>query len=317
MPTAGSWGLRLRHGRPPMTPPRSDGMNWAAVPRGARRCTGAHGPPLHPGSRDGSALLVGLQIHGGPGGAVVAYAFRPDLSEHLGIVRHEFLQSALLAFAVGAALGLLIASLIARRLARIARRRARDRRGRLQRPDPRPLPGRGRQPRRSIERMRASSRISSARSRRTATGSSGCSTASTTACCSRPRAPRRVRERPRARAARHRRASRRSPISPDGPGGAAAARGRPLLDGAAGPPPADVDERTLLVSGIPPSAGGENAISSSSTSRARAQRARPAGVRDERRARAAHAARVHRHRRRDAADRRQGRAGRRATRSST
>ena len=35
-------------------------------------------------------------------------------------MRHEFLQSALLAFAVGAALGLLIASLIARRLARIA-----------------------------------------------------------------------------------------------------------------------------------------------------------------------------------------------------
>ena len=35
-------------------------------------------------------------------------------------MRHEFLQSALLAFAVGAALGLLIATLIARRLARIA-----------------------------------------------------------------------------------------------------------------------------------------------------------------------------------------------------
>src|SRR5262249_17415279 len=46
---------------------------------------------------------------------------RPELSEQLGIVRHEFLQSALLAFAVGAALGLLIATLIARRLARIAR----------------------------------------------------------------------------------------------------------------------------------------------------------------------------------------------------
>ena len=72
------------------------------------------------GQSDGSAFVIGLRIHGGPGSALVAYTLRPELSEQLGIVRHEFLQSALLAFAVGAALGLLIATLIARRLARIA-----------------------------------------------------------------------------------------------------------------------------------------------------------------------------------------------------
>ena len=66
-----------------------------------------------------------------PGGAVVAYSLRPELREQLGIVRHEFLQAALLAFAVGAALGLLIATLIARRLAAHRPRGEGDRRGRL------------------------------------------------------------------------------------------------------------------------------------------------------------------------------------------
>ena len=105
-----------------MTPLRSQGIAWTSVPvrREALRTTLAGHRYIY-GRSDGSAFVVGLEIHGGPGGAVVAYSLRPDLSEQLGIVRHEFLQSALLAFAVGAALGLLIATLIARRLARIAR----------------------------------------------------------------------------------------------------------------------------------------------------------------------------------------------------
>ena len=105
-----------------MTPLRSQGINWASVPRGREALhTALTGHRYIFGRSDGSAFVVGFEIHGGPGGAVVAYSLRPDLREQLGIVRHEFLQSALLAFAVGAALGLLIASLIARRLARIAR----------------------------------------------------------------------------------------------------------------------------------------------------------------------------------------------------
>jgi two-component system, OmpR family, sensor histidine kinase VicK len=106
----------------PLTPLRSQGINWASVPGGREALRVAlTGHRYIFGRSDGSAFVVGLEMHGGPGDAVVAYALRPELREQLGIVRHEFLQSALLAFAVGAALGLLIATLIARRLARIAR----------------------------------------------------------------------------------------------------------------------------------------------------------------------------------------------------
>ena len=115
--------LRLRH-----EGPADDAAALAGDRLGERARTAARrsrrrsrGHRYIYGRSDGSAFVVGLEIHGGPGGAVVAYSLRPELREQLGIVRHEFLQSALLAFAVGAALGLLIASLIARRLARIAR----------------------------------------------------------------------------------------------------------------------------------------------------------------------------------------------------
>jgi two-component system sensor histidine kinase VicK len=109
-----------RRGRP-LTPLRSQGIAWESVPGGREAlATALTGRRSIRGLRDGSAFVVGLRMHGGNGGAVVAYALRPELRAQLGIVRHEFLQAALLAFAVGAALGLLIASLIARRLARIA-----------------------------------------------------------------------------------------------------------------------------------------------------------------------------------------------------
>ena len=39
------------------------------------------------GAKDGSSFVVGLELHGGPGGAVVAYSLRPELREQLGIVR--------------------------------------------------------------------------------------------------------------------------------------------------------------------------------------------------------------------------------------
>jgi signal transduction histidine kinase/HAMP domain-containing protein len=110
-----------RAGRP-LTPLRSQGAVWKNVPNGAEALhTALAGRRYTAGAGDGSAFVVALQLHGDAGGAVVGYSHRPDLSTQLGIVRHEFVQSALLAFAVGAALGLLIASLIARRLARIAR----------------------------------------------------------------------------------------------------------------------------------------------------------------------------------------------------
>jgi signal transduction histidine kinase/HAMP domain-containing protein len=73
-------------------------------------------------SRNGSALVVGLPIHGaGPAAALLVYSHRPELGAQLGIVQNQYLSAALVAFAVGAAAGLVIASLIAYRLARIAR----------------------------------------------------------------------------------------------------------------------------------------------------------------------------------------------------
>ena len=71
-------------------------------------------------ARDGSAIVVGLEIHGGPARGLLAYSLRPELKTQLGIVRNEFLRSALIAFVLGAAAGLVVATLIARRLKRIA-----------------------------------------------------------------------------------------------------------------------------------------------------------------------------------------------------
>jgi signal transduction histidine kinase len=98
-----------------------EGVEWERVPDGAealraalggRRFIAEHG--------EGASFVIGVRIYGGPGAALVAYSIRPELQEQLSIIRSEFLRSALLAVAVGAALGLLIATLIARRLARIA-----------------------------------------------------------------------------------------------------------------------------------------------------------------------------------------------------
>ena len=102
--------------------PRSFGLQWDEVTGGhdALR-TALSGYRYIHGRRDGSSYTIGLPIHRGAGAALVAYSLRPELRQQLGIVRTEYLQSALIAFGVGAALGLLIAGLTARRLARIAR----------------------------------------------------------------------------------------------------------------------------------------------------------------------------------------------------
>ena len=171
--------------RGPITPPRSQGINWSAVPGGREALrTSLTGHRYISGAKDGSSFVVGLQLHGGPGGAVVAYSLRPELREQLGIVRHEFLQSALLAFAVGAALGLLIASLIARRLARIANAGSRSARATSASIPTTASPTRSAASRGRSSACAASCRSSSTRSSTTATGSSVCSSGSTRACCS-------------------------------------------------------------------------------------------------------------------------------------
>jgi two-component system sensor histidine kinase VicK len=105
-----------------LTAGTSEGVAWANVPNGERaaRISLTSGRYIE-GRSDGSAFVIGVRVYSGPAAVVVAYSRRPELRDELGVVRHEFVQSALLAFAVGAGLGLLIATLIARRLARIAR----------------------------------------------------------------------------------------------------------------------------------------------------------------------------------------------------
>jgi two-component system sensor histidine kinase VicK len=98
----------------------AEGVTWEQVPgRGDALRTAFNGGRYIRDLRDGS-YVIGVRIYGGPGTALVAYSTRPELQEQFRIIRSEFLQSAIIAFAVGAALGLLIATLIARRLTRIA-----------------------------------------------------------------------------------------------------------------------------------------------------------------------------------------------------
>ena len=99
----------------------SFGLRWSQVPnRGAALASALSGLRYIEGRRDGSAFTIGLPVHRGAGAALVAYSLRPELREQLGIVRNEYLQAALIAFGVGAALGLLVATLTGRRLSRIA-----------------------------------------------------------------------------------------------------------------------------------------------------------------------------------------------------
>jgi two-component system sensor histidine kinase VicK len=104
-----------------ITPPVSRGVAWSQVPmRGAAKAAALAGNRYIHGHVDGSDYVVGIPIRGGAGSAIVTYSRQRGMQTALGIIRDEFLQAALIALAVGAALGLLIATLTARRLRRIA-----------------------------------------------------------------------------------------------------------------------------------------------------------------------------------------------------
>ena len=104
-----------------ITPSVSRGVAWSQVPmRGAAKETALGGHRYIHGHVDGSAYVVGIPIRGGAGSAIVTYSRQRGMQTALGIIRNEFLEAALIALAVGAALGLVIATLTARRLRRIA-----------------------------------------------------------------------------------------------------------------------------------------------------------------------------------------------------
>lgn len=108
------------HGRL-LTAPASLGVAWTSVPNhaGAVQSVLSGKRYIH-GRSDGSQFVVGLRIHQGAGAVLVTFSRQRGLAAALGIIQAEFLPAALLALAVGAILGLLVATPIARRLRRIA-----------------------------------------------------------------------------------------------------------------------------------------------------------------------------------------------------
>jgi signal transduction histidine kinase len=104
-----------------LTPATSLGVKWTNVPGHARAvATVLSGNRYIHGRPDGSRFVVGLPLHRGAGSVLVTYSRQRGLAAALGIIHAEFLQAALLALAVGATLGLGVATLLARRLRRIA-----------------------------------------------------------------------------------------------------------------------------------------------------------------------------------------------------
>jgi two-component system sensor histidine kinase VicK len=106
-----------------LTAPTSEAVAWSKVPggRAAVRTRLAGGRYIEDvSSGAGSAFVVGVRVYGGPAFALVGYSRHLEFQTQLNVVRGQFLRSALIAFAIGAGLGLLLATLTARRLARIA-----------------------------------------------------------------------------------------------------------------------------------------------------------------------------------------------------
>lgn len=66
------------------------------------------------------STVVALPVALPDGAVLVAYASHPQLAQGLGIVREELVRNALLAFMLGGAIGMIVATLIAERLRRIA-----------------------------------------------------------------------------------------------------------------------------------------------------------------------------------------------------
>ena len=115
--------------------PVSRGVAFRSVPGGRVALGTALNGDRYVGSvGGGKAFVVGLRQTSPAGGAVVTYTPRPDLRQELGIVQSEVVRSSAIALALGALVGLLVASLIAARLGRIARAAAAIEAGDFDRP---------------------------------------------------------------------------------------------------------------------------------------------------------------------------------------
>ena len=104
-----------------VSPSRSRNTNVSAIRRrGAAVETALGGRRFVEANDRVRATTVALPFRVGGNGAVLAYAYHPDLAAGLGILRREVVVAALWAVLLGGAIGFLVATLIARRLGRIA-----------------------------------------------------------------------------------------------------------------------------------------------------------------------------------------------------
>jgi signal transduction histidine kinase len=98
----------------------SHGARFSDVPDVERAvATALNGARFVESYQGGEAFVVALRIDAPGAGAVVTYTARPDLRAQLGIIRNEIPRAALLAAALGALGGVLIAMSITARLRRI------------------------------------------------------------------------------------------------------------------------------------------------------------------------------------------------------
>jgi signal transduction histidine kinase/HAMP domain-containing protein len=104
----------------PVTPLRSRGVRLQDIPsRLVAVSTAITGNRYIHTANDGSSTLVALPMRRHGVAAVIAYSPRPDVATELDIVKRSIVESALLAVAIGAAAGIVVAILIVRRLRRI------------------------------------------------------------------------------------------------------------------------------------------------------------------------------------------------------
>ncbi|HET7566506.1 MAG TPA: PAS domain-containing sensor histidine kinase [Gaiellaceae bacterium] len=111
--------------RTPLSDEVSFDVRFADVPDGPRALRAALAGNRFVETVDGGrSFVIGLRLPHGAG-AIVTYARRPELLSELGIVHDQIVNAALIALAVAALIGVLVAMGIAARLRRIARAAAR------------------------------------------------------------------------------------------------------------------------------------------------------------------------------------------------
>jgi len=104
----------------PISSPQSRGLELSSVPqRDEALAEALEGRRYVTTFDDGRTTIVAIRLSAS-GGALLAYAARPDLAEGLGIAQDKIVEAALWAILVGAVAGLLVATLITARLRNIA-----------------------------------------------------------------------------------------------------------------------------------------------------------------------------------------------------